>query len=69
MDTTLAAALATLVASSPNLLIAIWVIVRTEKRIDDLLASQKWLIGELMKLHPPQDEAKPPVVLRDDPPA
>lgn len=69
MDTTLATALATLVASSPNLLIAIWVIVRTEKRIDDLLESQKWLIEQLMKLHPPQDDNKPSVNLRDDPPA
>jgi hypothetical protein len=55
MDTAIAAALATLIASSPNVIIAIWVIIRQDKRIDDLLEAQKWLIEQLMALHPPQD--------------
>lgn len=54
MDTAIAAALGTLIAASPNILIAIWVMIRQDKRIDDLLTGQKWLIEQLMALHPPQ---------------
>lgn len=56
MDTALGAALATLIASSPNIIVAVWVIVRQDRRIDELLEAQKWLIEQLMALHPPQDE-------------
>lgn len=56
MDTAIAAALGTLIASSPNLAIAVWVIIRQDRRVDKLLDSQKWLIEQLMALHPPQDD-------------
>lgn len=61
MDTAVAAALGTLIASGPNIVIAVWVIVRQDKRIDQLLTSQQWLIEQLMALHPPQDGAAPTV--------
>lgn len=57
MDTAIAAAIAALVAGAPNLVVAIWMLSRQDKRIDDLLAAQKWLIEQLMALHPPQDES------------
>jgi len=56
VDTAIAAAFAALVASTPNIVIAVWVIWRQDKRIDDLLTAQKWLIEQLMAMHPPQDE-------------
>jgi len=58
MDTTIAAAITALVGSSPSLVVAIWVILRQDARIDKLLESQKWLIEQLMALHPPQDVEK-----------
>lgn len=54
MDTAIAAALAALVAGAPNLVVAIWMLSRQDSRINDLLESQKWLIEQLMALHPPQ---------------
>jgi uncharacterized membrane protein YbaN (DUF454 family) len=54
MDTAIAAAIAALVAGSPNLVVAIWMLSRQDKRIDELLTAQKWLIEQLMALHPPQ---------------
>lgn len=54
MDTAIAAALAALLAGAPNLVVAIWMLSRQDKRIDDLLEKQGWLIEQLMKLHPPQ---------------
>lgn len=59
MDTAIAAALAALLAGAPNLVIAIWMLSRQDKRIDDLLTSQKWLIEKLMSLHPPQPSEPP----------
>lgn len=56
IDTALGAALGTLIASSPNIIIAVWVIVRQDRRIDELLTAQRWLIEQLMALHPPQAE-------------
>lgn len=56
MDTAIAAAIAALVAGAPNLVVAIWMLSRQDKRIDDLLEAQKWLIEQLMALHPPQDQ-------------
>jgi len=55
VDTAVAAALGTLIASAPNIVVAVWVIIRQDKRIDALLTSQKWLIEQLMALYPPQD--------------
>lgn len=60
MDTAIAAALAALLAGAPNLVIAIWMLSRQDKRIDDLLTAQKWLIEQLMAMHPPADENDPP---------
>jgi len=65
MDTAIAAALAALLAGAPNLVIAIWMLSRQDKRIDELLTAQKWLIEQLMKLHPPQ----PPPGTAPQPPA
>jgi len=62
MDTAIAAALATLIASAPNIVVAVWVIIRQDKRIDELLSNQKWLIEQLMALHPPQAADNQPVV-------
>lgn len=56
MDTAIAAALAALVAGAPNLVVAIWMLSRQDARINDLLESQKWLIEQLMALHPPQQK-------------
>lgn len=58
MDTAIAAALAALVAGAPNLVVAIWMLSRQDSRINDLLESQKWLIEQLMALHPPQPPDK-----------
>jgi len=55
MDTALAAALAALLVSAPNLVVAIWTIRSQDVRIDKLLTDQRWLIEQLMALHPPQD--------------
>lgn len=60
MDTALAAALAALLVSAPNLVIAIWTIHSQDARIDKLLASQQWLVEQLMALHPPQDKIETP---------
>lgn len=54
MEIGIATALTALIASAPNLVIAIWMLSRQDKRIDDLLTAQKWLIEQLMALHPPQ---------------
>lgn len=56
MDTAIAAAIAALLAGAPNLVVAIWMLSRQDKRIDDLLEAQKWLIEQLMALHPPQED-------------
>lgn len=70
MDAAVAAAITTLIGSSPSLGIAVWSIIRQDRRIDKLLESQKWLIEQLMALHPPQDDqaqqapgGAPPVAL------
>lgn len=44
-----------LIAAIPNMAVALWVLWRDDKRITQLLESQKWLIEQLMALHPPQD--------------
>lgn len=59
MEPTISTALAALIGSSPSLVIAVWTILRQDARIDKLLESQKWLIEQLMALHPPQEEAGP----------
>lgn len=43
-----------LIASIPNLAVALWVLWRDDKRITALLESQRWLIEQLMALSPPQ---------------
>lgn len=48
--------LSLLIASAPNMLVALWVLWRDDKRITQLLESQKWLIEQLMAMHPPQEE-------------
>lgn len=58
MDPALTAAVTTLIGSSPSLAVAVWTILRQDKRIDKLLESQKWLIEQLMALHPPQSPEK-----------
>lgn len=45
-----------LIASAPNMLVALWVLWRDDKRITQLLESQRWLIEQLMAMHPPQDD-------------
>lgn len=52
MDTIITA----LIAAIPNMAVALWVLWRDDKRITQLLESQKWLIEQLMALHPPQEE-------------
>lgn len=52
METALTALLATL----PNLAIAIWCIRENQETIRLLLANQQRLIDQLMSLHPPQTE-------------
>lgn len=59
MEPTISTALAALIGSSPSLVIAVWVILRQDSRIDKLLESQKWLIEQLMALHPPQPPDAP----------
>lgn len=41
---------------APNLVLAAWVIWQDRKVIGELLNTQKWMVEQLMKLHPPQDE-------------
>lgn len=60
MDAAIAAALTALLAGAPNLVIAIWMLNKQNEQINTLLESQKWLIEQLMALHPPQDENDPP---------
>lgn len=60
METAVAAALTTLVVNAPNLLVAIWILSRQEKRIDELLSAQKWLIERFMAHQPPQAPTDPP---------
>lgn len=48
------ATIATLLATVPNLAIAVWVIWQYQKTIDKLLENQQNLIDKLMALHPPQ---------------
>jgi hypothetical protein len=43
-----------IVATLPNLAVALWVLWRDDKRITALLESQRWLIEQLMALSPPQ---------------
>lgn len=54
METVISALLATI----PNLAIAIWVISAYQKTIGELLVNQKNLIDQLMALHPPADTKK-----------
>lgn len=56
MESAIATAITTLIANAPNVVVAIWMLWRQDKRIDELLQSQKWLIEQLMALHPPQDD-------------
>lgn len=58
MDTSITALLATV----PNLAIAVWVIFQYQKTIDKLLANQQKLIEKLMELHPPQGDMLTPGV-------
>lgn len=60
MDTAIGTAIAALVAGAPNLVVAIWMLSRQDARINDLLESQKWLIEQLMALHPPQPPENDP---------
>lgn len=48
-----------LINNAPNLLIAIWVIWRGEKVVNHLLDTQRWMVEQLMALHPPQGAQKP----------
>lgn len=48
----------TVIATIPNLAIAIWVISQYMKTIDTLLQNQQKLVEQLMALHPPQDDDK-----------
>lgn len=50
------AALDTLITNAPNLIIAIWVIWKGAHLVEKLLETQKWMLEEFMKLHPPQEE-------------
>jgi len=45
----------TLIASVPNLAIAVWCIWQYQQTIKTLLDNQQQLIEQLMALHPPQD--------------
>lgn len=47
-------ALQALIEASPYIAVLVWVVWRQDQRIDKLLEGQKWLIEQLMKLHPPQ---------------
>lgn len=47
--------LTALISAAPNMLVALWVLWRDDKRITALLEQQRWLIEQLMALHPPQD--------------
>jgi len=47
--------LSTLLASVPNLAIAVWCIWQYQQTIKRLLDNQQKLIEQLMALHPPQD--------------
>lgn len=51
-----AAQLTQLIASAPNLLIAVWVIYSYQKTIDRLLANQQDLIDKLMAMQKIADE-------------
>lgn len=44
------------ITALPNMGVAIWVLWRDDKRISALLEQQKWLIEQLMSLHPPADK-------------
>jgi len=59
MDTS---TLAALIASVPNLAIAVWVIWQYQKTIDKLLVNQQKLIEQLMALHPPADITPAPPI-------
>lgn len=45
----------TILATAPNLVIAIWCIRQYQTTIERLLENQQKLIDQLMSLHPPQD--------------
>lgn len=55
----------TILATAPNLVIAIWCIRQYQQTIEKLLANQQSLIEQLMSLHPPQDAAPQKVVVED----
>lgn len=44
-----------LITQIPNLAVAVWVIRRDGITIEKLLEIEKWMIEQLMALHPPQD--------------
>lgn len=44
------------ITAAPNMILAVWVLWRDDRRISTLLEIQRWLIEQLMALHPPQDE-------------
>lgn len=48
----------TILATAPNLVIAIWCIRQYQTTIERLLENQQKLIDQLMSLHPPQDAPK-----------
>lgn len=48
----------TILATLPNLVVAVWVIWQYQQTIKTLLENQQKLIDQLMSLHPPQDVEK-----------
>lgn len=40
----------------PNMAVALWALWRDDKRITMLLENERWLIEQLMAMHPPQDD-------------
>jgi len=45
-----------ILATVPNLVIAVWVILNDQRTITKLLENQQKLIEQLMALHPPQPD-------------
>lgn len=62
------AALIEFLKAVPYIIPFAWITLRQDKRIDNLLDSQKWLIEQLMALHPPQDSETPPPPPSEPPP-
>lgn len=43
-----------IIVALPNMAVALWVLWRDDKRITALLDGQRWLIEQLIAMHPPQ---------------